>query len=135
MRTSEMGEEGNTTAVHPVPLLFFLSVVTLIADYKINDAWGSILFLAVTVFFAAGIGWLIGRRWKLYPWQIGLLGAIPAVIYVAWRFYVQETVEDAARNLSLFIFHPLLVVITGHFGGLVGRAQALKSRAAGNSRN
>jgi drug/metabolite transporter (DMT)-like permease len=122
------------TAVHPVPLLFFLSVVTLIVDYKIHDAWGAVLFLVAAAIFAAAVGWIIGRRWKLYPWQIGLLGAIPAIIYVIWLFYTQETVEDAVRNVSLFIFHPLLVAITGHFGGLVGRWQALKSRAGGNGK-
>jgi 4-hydroxybenzoate polyprenyltransferase len=129
-----MPAQSSKSGVHPVPLIFFLSVVTLIVDYKIYDAAGATLFLAATAVLAAAIGWLIGRRWKMYPWQIGLLGAIPAALYILWRFYAQETMEDSVRNVSLFVFHPLLVVITGHFGGLVGRWQALKSRAAGNGK-
>lgn len=114
--------------VHPVPLLFFLSVVALIAAYRIHEAAGAFLFLASTVAMAAAIGWIIGRRWKMYPWQIGVLGAIAAVLYVLWRLYTQETAQETRDNLFLFIFHPLLVIISGHFGGLVGRWQALKSR-------
>jgi hypothetical protein len=129
-----MPASNSKTAVHPVPLLFFLSVVTLIVDYKIYDAWGAVTFLVATALLAAAAGWIIGRRWKLYPWQIGLLGAIAAAAYVVWRFYTQETVEDSVRNVSLFIFHPLLVAITGHFGGLVGRWQALKSRPGGSGK-
>jgi predicted permease len=129
-----MTDQSSKTAVQPVPLLFFLSVVTLIADYKVYDLSGAALFLAVTALLAAAIGWLIGRRWKTYPWQIGILGAIPAAVYLAWRFYVQESVEDSVSNLTLFVFHPLLVLIAGHFGGLVGRWQSLKSRTARNGR-
>ncbi len=112
-------------------MLFFLSVVALILAYQIFLYQGAFLFLASTVVFAATIGWFIGRRWRVYPWQIGLLGAIPAVMFILWRFYTQETAEDAADNISLFIFHPLLVAITGHFGGLIGRWQALKAKASG----
>jgi predicted permease len=129
-----MPAQSSKSAVHPVPLLFFLSVVTLILDYKVYDAAGAVPFLAASATLAAATGWLIGRRWKMYPWQIGLLGAIPAAVYVLWRFYAQESMEDSVRNVSLFIFHPLLVMITGHFGGLVGRWQALKSRSAGDGK-
>jgi hypothetical protein len=116
------------SAVHPVPLLFFLSVVALILAYQVFTWAGAIPFLVSTALFAAAIGWLIGRRWLMYPWQIGLLGAIPAALFLLWRFYTEQTVQDAAENVSLFIFHPLLVIITGHFGGLVGRWQALRAR-------
>ena len=122
------------TNIQPAPLILFLAVVTLIADYRIYDAAGPLPFLLASAAFAALIGWFVGRRWLLYPWQIGVLGAIPAAAYIAWRFYSQETMEESVRNLSLFIYHPLLVIITGHFGGLVGRWQALKSRARGNSK-
>jgi hypothetical protein len=118
--------------VHPVPLLFFLSVIALILSYQVYHYQGAVLFLSATVVFAGLIGWFIGRRWRVYPWQIGLLGAIPAAAFVAWRFYTQETPQDAAENISLFVFHPLVVVIAGHFGGLIGRWQALKTRVRGN---
>lgn len=123
-----MPAADNKPSVHPVPLLFFLAVITLIADYKVYDYAGAAMFLAATALLAATVGWVIGRRWRMYPWQIGLLGAVPAVAYILWRFYAAETVEDSFNNLSLFVYHPLLVVIAGHFGGLVGRWQALKSR-------
>ena len=127
-----MPASSRKPAVHPVPLIFFLAVVTLIGDYRAYDAAGAVAFLLVSAVLGAAVGWIVGRRWPLYPWQIGVLGAIPAAVFVAWRFYAQETVDDSVRNLSLFIYHPLLVVITGHFGGLVGRWQALKARARGN---
>jgi hypothetical protein len=123
-----MTAQDSKASIHPVPLLFLLSVITLIADYKLYEVAGAVVFLIVTALLAAAVGWLIGRRWRLYPWQIGTLGAIPAAVYILWRFSTQETVEDSVSNVTLFIFHPLLVVIAGHFGGLVGRWQSLKSR-------
>lgn len=127
--------ETKRTPVHPVPLLFFLAVVALIAAYKIHGASGAVLFLLSTALFSVLIGWLIGRRWKLYPWQVGLIGAIPAALFVLWRFSTQQTPQEEADNLTLFVFHPLLVAITGHFGALLGRWQALKSRVGGNGRD
>jgi hypothetical protein len=124
-----MTDQNTKNTIHPVPFLFFLSVITLIVDYKLYNLAGSTVFLVATAIIAALIGWVIGRRWKMYPWQIGTLGAIPATLYILWRFYTQESVEDSVSNLTLFIFHPLLVIIAGHFGGLVGRWQSLKSRA------
>ena len=38
----------------------------------------------------------------------------------------------AADDVWLFLFHPLRVAITGHFGGLVGRWRALRAKATGN---
>ncbi len=122
------------SSVHPVPLLFFLSVVALILAFQVYRYEGAVLFLASTVVFAAAIGWYIGRRWRVYPWQIGLLGAVPAFAFILWRFYTQETPKEEADNITLFVFHPLLVMIAGHFGGLVGRWQALKSRPSGKNR-
>ncbi|HLF13979.1 MAG TPA: hypothetical protein VI932_03695 [Bacteroidota bacterium] len=119
------------SSVHPVPLLFFLSVVALILAYQVYHYAGAVIFLASTFILAAAIGWSIGRRWLMYPWQIGLLGAIPAAAFVLWRLYTQVTPEETADNISLFVFHPLLVMIAGHFGGLVGRWQALKARSGG----
>ena len=121
------------SSVRPVPLLFFLSVVAIILAYKAWHYAGAVTFLASTFIFAAAIGWFIGRRWLMYPWQIGLLGAIPAFVFMLWRFYAQETPKDEVDNISLFMFHPLLVLIASHFGGLVGRWQAIKTRAGGNS--
>lgn len=120
------------SALRPVPLLLLLSVVALILAYKAFDYGGAVTFLASTFILAAAICWFIGRRWPVYPWKIGLLGAIPAFVYMLWRFYSQETLKDEVDNLSLFMFHPLLVVIASHFGALLGRWQAIKARSRGN---
>lgn len=60
---------------------------------------------------------------------MGFLGAIPSIVFLVWRFYSQETMQDEVDNVSLFLFHPLIVAISGHFGALVGRWQALRSGA------
>lgn len=115
------------SSVHPVPLLLFLSVLTLMLAFQVYLQWGAPLFLGAGFGFAAATGWIIGRFWRIYPWQVGFLGAIPSVLFIIWRFYSQETMQDHVDNVSLFLFHPLIVAISGHFGALIGRWQALKA--------
>ena len=118
------------SSIRPVPLLLFLSVVFLIASYRVYDYAGPLLFLASGMVFACGTGWIVGRNWLLYPWQIGVITAIPSILFVLWRFYTRTTPEEVNQNISTFIFHPLTVLIGAHFGGLVGRWRALRRRAA-----
>ncbi len=123
------------SSVHPVPLLIFLSVITLILAFQAYLHWGAALFLVTAFGFAAATGWTIGRFWRIYPWQVGFQGAIPSIIFIIWRFYSQETMQDEVDNISLFLFHPLIVAISGHFGALVGRWQALKSGTGGSRKS
>ncbi len=118
-----------TSTVHPVPLLIFLSVLTLILAFQVFLRWGGTPFLLSAFGFAAAAGWTIGRFWRIYPWQVGFVGAIPSIVFIVWRFYSQETLQDEVDNVSLFLFHPLIVAISGHFGALVGRWQGLRSGA------
>ncbi len=120
------------SSVHPVPLLIFLSVLTLILAFQIFLHSGAALFLLAAFGFAATTGWIIGRFWSIYPWQVGFLGAIPSIVFIIWRFYSQETMQEEVDNVSLFLFHPLIVAISGHFGALIGRWQALRSRTGGS---
>ena len=117
------------SSVQPVPLLFFLSVVSLIASYWIYGQAGSVTFLAATALFSILIGFVIGTGWPIYPWQVGLLGAVPSALFIAWRFFTAESDAEAAENISLFVFHPLLVIVTCHFGALTGRWRAVKKKA------
>jgi hypothetical protein len=122
------------SSVHPVPLLLFLSVIFLITSFWIYGYSGPLPFLVSAVILSGAAGWLVGRNWRLYPWQIGVVSAIPSVLFVLWLFFTEATPQEAGQNISTFIFHPLLVLIGAHFGGLMGRWQALKSksRTSGN---
>jgi len=119
------------SSVHPVPLLLFLSVILLILSYWLFGYAGALIFLVSAVVFGGAMGWLVGRKWRMYPWQIGIVAAIPPTLFVLWLFLTAVTPEDTSRNVSTFIFHPLLVLIGAHFGGLMGRWQALKAKSRG----
>ncbi len=118
------------TSIHPVPLLLFLSVIFLILSYWVFGYSGAFLFLVSAVVFSGAMGWLVGRKWRMYPWQIGVVAAIPPTLFVLWRFTTAVTPEETSQNISTFVFHPLLVLIGAHFGGLMGRWQALKAKSA-----
>jgi hypothetical protein len=116
------------STIQPIPLLFFLSVIALIGAYWIYGLAGTVAFLTATAAFGIVVGAVIGAGWRMYPWQIGLLGAVPGSLFLAWRFYTAGTQTEAVENVSLFVFHPLLVLATCYFGGLMGRWRALKRK-------
>jgi len=123
------------SSIHPVPLLLFFSVAFLITSFWIFGYAGPLPFLVSAVILSGATGWFVGLKWRMYPWQIGVVAAIPSILFVLWRFFTALTPEESNQNISTFIFHPLLVLIGAHFGGLIGRWQALKAKSKTSPNN
>jgi len=122
-------------SILPILLLIFLSAVFLAGSVWIFGAYGPMEFLVSGALFGFATGWPVGRKWRLYPWQIGAVAAIPSLVFVIWRFLTAGTPMEASQNISTFIFHPLMALIGAHFGGLIGRWQALRAKTGASRKN
>jgi len=121
-------------SVTPILVLLIISAVFLTLSVWIFGAYGPVVFLVTAAVFGCATGWPVGRKWRLYPWQIGAVAAIPSVLFVVWRFFTSRTPAETSTDISTFIFFPLMVLIGAHFGGLIGRWQALRAKVPGKNR-
>ena len=101
-----------------------LSMVCVYAGAATSAATMSLL--AAVLFMT--MGFLIGRTWTVYPWQISIIGSLPGWIFLLWRILSNSDQYTAAREASTFAFLPMISMLTLYFGVYLGRWVAARRR-------
>ena len=114
--------------INPYAFALFGSVVALIISFEgFQFGGGSVLFF-VTFLSMAVVGYITGSSWRVYPWQIGLVGLAPSLVFLLWRIYSSADPENIALNTSLFVFLPVISLVAGSFGAYTGRWASHRKR-------
>ena len=107
--------------IHPFAFVFFGSVVALVFSIFGFRFGGSSILVYSAFLSMTAVGIIAGLNWKVYPWQIGLVGLIPSLLFFLWRLFTSSDPTNIALNTSLFVFLPVISLVAGSFGAYAGR--------------
>jgi hypothetical protein len=105
--------------------VLFGSVLALFLSFIGFKFFGNTALLLSLCVLSVAIGTFTGFRWAVYPWQVAIVGFIPSLVFLLWRFYTSSDVIDVSLNLSLFVFLPMISIISCYFGAYIGRWTAI----------
>jgi hypothetical protein len=114
--------------LHPFPVMIFGSVVVLFISLLGFRLGGPIGFLLSAFVLYIPVGLLTGLSWTVYPWQVALIGSIPCFLFLIWRLVTSSTPSDSALDESLFVFLPIISIVSGYFGAYMGRWITIRRR-------
>lgn len=114
--------------IHPFPVTLLGAVIALIASAYCYQLGGSTMLLGCSAVLSIAVGLLIGLKWTVYPWQIGLISGIPGALFLLWRMTAMTEPAQAALNTSLFVFLPTVAIVSTYVGALAGRWRSIKMK-------
>ncbi len=113
---------------HPHAIMVFGSIAVLfisLLGYQFGGAFG---FLLTACILMIPVSFFIGLAWTIYPWQLALFGCLPGCFFVLWRFLTADSAFDDPINESLYIFLPIVSLVSTYFGGYAGRWFSIKRK-------
>ncbi len=114
--------------IHPFVFVTFGAVVALIVSFFSIQFGGKTALFLVSFLTMVIVGLIAGLNWRVYPWQVGLVGLVPALLFLFWRMYSSSEPQDIALNASLFVFLPVISLVAGSFGAYTGRWASHRSK-------
>ena len=114
--------------VHPISVTLFGSVVALILSITVFPYGEAIGLITTSCVAYLILGLIVGLKWPMNPWRVGIIASIPSMIFLIWRWSTAVDSKDAALNVSLFIFLPIISLATAYLGAYVGRAIIIKRK-------
>jgi Na+-driven multidrug efflux pump len=76
------------------------------------------------------VGWFVGLKWTVYPWQVGLISGLPGFFFLLWRMSSFTDPAQSSADSSLFLFFPTIAIVSTYVGALAGRWRAIRKKAS-----
>jgi hypothetical protein len=112
----------------PLAVTFVGAAAILLLMLYVYQAIGQIVFLLGGCLCYGMLGLIVGRGWPVNAWQISLIGSIPAWVFITWRMYSSRDPYNLHLDLSLFIWLPLIAILSLYVGTYTSRWLAIKRR-------
>ncbi|GEM_PF-4453223 len=115
--------------LRPFIITTITSVIIFSVPLQFFDLGHGSALIVSHCFLYAILGILVGTKWSVYPWQIGIFASLPSWIYLGWRLiFRDQDPNDIALNISFFYFHPMLSMISSYVGTYFGRWLAFRQK-------
>lgn len=114
--------------LHYVPVMMFGSVLALVLAIWSFRFGGGTAVLGIASLTFVLLGQIVGLKWPINAWMVGLVASIPCWIFLAWRLYSSVDPGDVAIDRSLFVFLPLMSMAMSYIGAYLGRWMAIRRK-------
>ncbi len=114
--------------LNPISVVIFGSVIGLIVSILAFTPLGEMGIIAVACVCYVALGLGVGLQWPMNPWRVGIIASVPSMIFLIWRWTTATTPDDAALNISLFIFLPIISLATSYLGAYIGRGIVIRRK-------
>ena len=105
--------------IRPFSVTFLGAATALLLALYMYQGVGSIGFIFGICGCNILLGYLVGKSWPVYPWQIAILASIPSWLFLAWRMYSSHDPYNIGIDFSLFLWLPIISLFSA-YGGTYG---------------